>query len=258
MEERIKQYIRDIEETQDIKVLLACETGSRAWGFPSPDSDYDVRLIYRHRMDWYLSLLSPKDTFEVMLENNNFDISGWDIRKALGLLWKSNPPLLERIQSPIIYVADEEFLTDINLIAPRYYSRVATIHHYLSMAKKCFEEINGQESYKLKKFFYALRAAVACRWVLETDRIPPIQFSEMLEGIHIPGNLYERVGELIKLKFGEDESYIHEGEAPLIAFIEESITLGEKYGKYLPAASGNMFELDAFFKNIIKKSYDNI
>ena len=110
MEERIRQYIKEIEKAQDIKVLLACETGSRAWGFPSPDSDYDVRLIYRHRMDWYLSLLEPKDTFEVMLEDNNFDISGWDIRKTLGLLWKSNPPLLERIQSPIVYVADEEFL----------------------------------------------------------------------------------------------------------------------------------------------------
>lgn len=153
MEERIRQYIKEIEKAQGIKVLLACETGSRAWGFPSPDSDYDVRLIYRHRMDWYLSLLEPKDTFEVMLEDNNFDISGWDIRKTLGLLWKSNPPLLERIQSPIVYVADEEFLIGMNSIAPRCYSRVATIHHYLSMAKKCFEEINGKESYKLKKFF---------------------------------------------------------------------------------------------------------
>uniref|UniRef100_UPI00402A3F60 nucleotidyltransferase domain-containing protein n=1 Tax=Butyricimonas virosa TaxID=544645 RepID=UPI00402A3F60 len=253
MEERIRQYIKEIEKAQDIKVLLACETGSRAWGFPSPDSDYDVRLIYRHRMDWYLSLLEPKDIFEVMLEDNNFDISGWDIRKTLGLLWKSNPPLLERIQSPIVYVADEEFLIGMNSIAPRCYSRVATIHHYLSMAKKCFEEINGKESYKLKKFFYALRAAVACRWILETDRIPPIRFSEMLEGIHVSGDLYERIGELIKLKSRENESYFHKGEAAVIAFIDESIALGEERGKCLPAASGDIFELDTFFRNVVKK-----
>ncbi len=123
----------------------------------------------------------------------------------------------------------------------------------MSMAKKCFEEINGKESYKLKKFFYALRAAVACRWILETDRIPPIRFSEMLEGIHVSGDLYERIGELIKLKSRENESYFHKGEAAVIAFIDESIALGEERGKCLPAASGDIFELDTFFRNVVKK-----
>ena len=98
MEERIRQYIKDIEKAQDIKVLLACETGSRAWGFPSPDSDYDVRLIYRHRMDWYLSLLEPKDTFEVMLEDNNF-----------GLGYSKNARIVMEIKSA---VAGENSISD--------------------------------------------------------------------------------------------------------------------------------------------------
>lgn len=253
MEERIRQYIQDIEKMQDVKVLLACETGSRAWGFPSPDSDYDVRLIYKHRTDWYLSLLESKDTFEVMFENNNFDISGWDIKKTLGLLWKSNPPLLERIQSPIIYAVDEEFHAGINTLAQQCYSRIATIHHYLSMAKKCFEELKGKESYKLKKFFYALRAATACLWILKHDQMPPIRFQELMSGIDIPLGLRKRIDELIELKSGKNESYLHEGEADLIVFIENTIVLAEDQGKFLPAANGDIQALDSFFRQMVKE-----
>ena len=94
MKEKIQQYLQEIESQKSIKILLACETGSRAWGFPSPDSDYDIRLIYMHDKDWYLSLNEKKDTIELMLEDNNLDISGWDLRKSLRLLWKSNSALL--------------------------------------------------------------------------------------------------------------------------------------------------------------------
>jgi predicted nucleotidyltransferase len=153
MEEKIKKYLADLEKDKGIQILLACETASRAWGFPSPDSDYDVRIIYKHPKDWYLSLVEEKDSIEYFFENNDIDISGWDLRKSLRLLWKSNPPLLERIQSPIIYQVDQDFLNEINVVAQKTYSRIATIHHYLSMAKKSFEEINNVEAYKLKKFF---------------------------------------------------------------------------------------------------------
>ena len=93
MEEKIKKYLSDLEKEKAIEILLACETGSRVWGFPSPDSDFDVRIIYKHEKDWYLSLTEEKDTIEYFLENNEIDISGWDLRKSLRLLWKSNPPL---------------------------------------------------------------------------------------------------------------------------------------------------------------------
>ncbi len=114
MEQKIKNYLTQIEQERNIKILLACETGSRAWGFPSPDSDYDIRMIYAHPRDWYLSLSESKDSINIMLENNDLDISGWDLRKTLRLLWKSNPPLLERIQSPILYQHDAQFLTEVD------------------------------------------------------------------------------------------------------------------------------------------------
>ncbi len=162
MHNKINHYLETIEKEKQIRILLACETGSRAWGFPSPDSDYDVRIVYVHDKDWYLSLTEKKDSIQKMYENNDIDITGWDLRKSLRLLMKSNPPLLERIQSTIIYRQEDAFVNSIGALANKSYSRIATIHHYLSMAKKFFEDI--KDEYKLKKFFYALRSATACLW----------------------------------------------------------------------------------------------
>ena len=161
MEDKIKSYLSALEQEKDISILLACETGSRAWGFPSPDSDYDVRLIYKHQTEWYLSITEAKDTIELMLDNNEVDISGWDLRKSLRLLWKSNPPLLERIQSPIIYRQNPNFISGIRELSRNTYSKIATMHHYLSIAIKSYEQITAEPEYKLKSFFYGLRTATA-------------------------------------------------------------------------------------------------
>jgi len=251
MEDKIKKYLADIEKDMEIKILLACETGSRAWGFPSPDSDYDVRIIYKHKKDWYLSLTEEKDTIELMLDNNEIDISGWDLRKSLRLLWKSNPPLLERIQSPIIYQVDNEFLNGINLIANDTYSRIATIHHYLSMAKKNFAEIEDKKEYKLKKFFYALRASVTCKWILDRDEIPPIVFPQMLESLEINQILIERIYELIKLKSTISEGYLHTKEIELNSLIIDCIERAENESKKLPAAKAQINVLNSLFRKIL-------
>lgn len=252
MEEKIKKYLSDLEQEKGIEILMACETGSRAWGFPSPDSDYDVRIIYKHEKDWYLSLAEEKDTIELFLENNEIDISGWDLRKSLRLLWKSNASLLERIQSPIIYKADKDFLADIQIIAPKMYSRIATIHHYLSMAKKNFDEIVNTQEYKLKRFFYALRASVACLWILEKEDLPPIEFRKMLNGLDLADNLKTRIGKLIKLKSTVSESYLHKGEHDLLEFMKRSIERAENESKSLPASKGQMKELNEFFRKTLR------
>lgn len=247
MEEKIRKYLSELEKDKNIEILLACETGSRAWGFPSPDSDFDVRVIYKHDKNWYLSLSEEKDTIEYFLENNEIDISGWDLRKSLRLLAKSNPPLLERIQSPIIYKADKEFLTGIISVAQKTYSRIATIHHYLSMAKKTFEEVTNTEEYKLKKFFYALRASVACLWILEKEEIPPIEFGKMLNGLDLPVELKARIGELIELKSTISETYLHKGENDLIEFMKACIERAENESQSLPASKGKITDLNGFF-----------
>lgn len=251
MEEKIKKYLADLEKEKGIEILLACETGSRAWGFPSPDSDFDVRVIYKHDKDWYLSLEQEKDTIEYFLENNEIDITGWDLRKSLRLLWKSNPPLLERIQSPIIYKVDNDFLQGIHSIAQMTYSRIATIHHYLSMAKKTLEEVVGSKVYKLKKFFYALRTSVACLWILEKEEIPPIEFGKMLSELTLSSKLKTRIEELIELKSTISETYLHQGEKVLIEFMLSCIERAEKESKGLPTSKGNITELNNFFRKIL-------
>jgi len=247
MKEKINRYLDDIEKEKDIKILLACETGSRAWGFPSPDSDYDIRIIYMHRKDWYLSLSEKKDTINLMLENNDLDITGWDLRKSLRLLQKSNPPLLERIQSPIVYRKDDAFVDELTSLAQQHYSRIATIHHYLSMAKKFYDELKANQTYKLKKFFYALRSATACKWIMEKDEIPPIEFSKMLDGLDIPADLVKRINELIELKSGISETYLHQGEKELFDFIETQIRQAEEQKAGLAPGKGNLEQLNRFF-----------
>lgn len=251
MKEKIQAYLREIESQRNIRILLACETGSRAWGFPSPDSDFDIRLIYAHKKDWYLSLNEGKDTIELMLEDNNLDISGWDLRKSLRLLSKSNPPLLERIQSPILYLVDKPFLTELTELANTHYSRIATLHHYLSMAKKCYAAIQENPSFKLKKFFYALRSATACKWIMERSEMPPIQFQVMLNSLTIETELTTRIQELIDLKSTVDEAYLHQGEAPLFHFISDCIEMANAQAKMLPAAKGQKEELALFFRKTL-------
>lgn len=252
MEEKIKAYLTEIEKQRKIKILLACETGSRAWGFPSPDSDYDVRIIYQHEKNWYLSLIEEKDSIEMMLDNNEIDISGWDLRKSLKLLWKSNAPLLERIQSSIIYQKDEEFLTEIKLLAPKMYSKIATMYHYLSMAKKGIEELEHASEFKLKKFFYALRASVACKWIIEKEEIPPIHFPTMLEGLSVNQTLKSRIYELIELKSTISESYMHSNETDLFEFMKECIVNADNKAQSLPPSSGLITDLNTFFIQQLK------
>ena len=254
MKKKINGYLAQIEQEKNVKILLACETGSRAWGFPSPDSDYDIRMIYVHPTDWYLSLTEKKDTIERMLEDNELDITGWDLRKTLRLLWKSNPPLLERIQSPILYRCDEAFTREINGLAKDCYSRIATMHHYLSMARKCNEEVVSEEKFKLKKFFYALRTASVCQWILEREDIPPIELAKLMDGLAIDQHLVDRIDELTTLKATVSETYFHQGETDLLDFIRGCITAAEESARHLPSARGEKEDVDRFFRKTLDAS----
>lgn len=254
MDNTIKQYLRQIEAEKSIEILLACETGSRAWGFPSPDSDYDVRFIYKHSMEWYLRLNEKKDTIEQMFDANEIDVSGWDLKKALSLLWKSNPAFLERIQSPIVYSVNDTFLTGIRELAQQNYSKIATMHHYLSMAKKMYDEVQAHERVKLKKLFYALRTSVACQWILEREEMPPIVFQEMLHNLEIAPSIKERIATLIALKATQNENYTHPQEHELNQFIETTIQRADAESKSLPAGKGHIEDLNTFFRKMLLSS----
>lgn len=256
MKEKIQKYLKQIEENRNMKILLACETGSRAWGFPSPDSDYDIRIIYAHKNNWYLSVNQPKDTIDIMLENNDIDISGWELKKSLGLLMKSNAALIERIQSPIIYDVDDEFAKDIKDTAKNCYSKIATMHHYLSMAKKMREDVIDKKEFKLKKFFYALRTATMCKWIIEKEELPPIEFYKVYSQLNLNPKIVNRIEELIEIKSTKSESYFHSGENDLISFINDCITMADEKKNSLPSGNSKISDLNMVLQKYVNK-YDS-
>ena len=116
MNDQIQQRLRQIEQDRDVRVLYACESGSRAWGFASTDSDYDVRFIYTHDRDWYLSIYERADGIELGVDEENIDLSGWDLRKALRLFLKSNAVIFEWLYSPIVYFQDDTFTAKLKIV----------------------------------------------------------------------------------------------------------------------------------------------
>ncbi len=255
MKTEIHNKLSQIEEHYNIKVLYACETGSRAWGFPSPDSDYDVRMIYMHEPDWYLSLSEKKDTIEMMANDGDLDITGWDIRKCLRLLWKSNGALLERIQSPIVYRDTEGLIALFGDYARKCFSPIAAMHHYLGMAYTSFDEVENKKNVKLKKLFYSLRATLACKWIADNNTMPPIVFATMVDELEFDPALKKRIRELVKLKSGQNENYMHAAEPALNKFIRDQLSLAEGMANELKGRKEKDVDLDLFFRKVLKENW---
>jgi uncharacterized protein len=252
METKIKNKLKEIEQLHGVKILYACETGSRAWGFPSPDSDYDVRMIYVHNLDWYLTLNDKKDSIEFMAADGELDITGWDIKKCLKLMWKSNGALLERVQSPIVYIEEKNISVLLREYAERCFSPIATMHHYLGMANTSFAEVADREEVKLKKLFYALRATLACKWIQEKNSVPPIVFTTMVNDLEFAEEIKRKIMSLIELKKGKNENYLHPAEKELTGFITTELQKAEQASATLKGRNEKDADLDALFRKIVK------
>ncbi|WP_337653400.1 nucleotidyltransferase domain-containing protein [Allisonella histaminiformans] len=216
MEARIKEELNKIEAAEGVRIIWSAESGSRAWGFASPDSDYDVRFIYvRNKVD-YLRLDKVRDVIEWRLDDV-LDISGWDIRKALELLYKSNPTLFEWCASPIIYKETEEaqWLKD---MLPQYFSMKKSLYHYLSMAKSNYHKYLQGEEVRLKKYFYVLRPILAAQWILDKKCAPPMQFATLVD-TELEEAMKPQVSRLLAMKKNTPEM----GTAPKIEEINRYI-----------------------------------
>ena len=179
MRDLIIQKLKEIEQTENVRILHAVESGSRAWGFPSPDSEYDVRFIYVRPPEFYLKLEKTRDVIELPI-NDMLDINGWDLNKALRLLHSSNPTLFEWMSSPIVYL-QTEFIDNLQPILDQYFSCQSGLYHYLSMVDGNYREYLKGDYVKAKKYFYVLRPVLACRWILHHQTKPPMLFSELME-----------------------------------------------------------------------------
>jgi uncharacterized protein len=202
--QEIEARLATIEQQEGVRILYACESGSRAWGFPSADSDYDVRFIYAHPAEWYLSIQDRRDVIERPMEDL-IDESGWDVRKALNLLRKSNPPLLEWIQSPIVYRDDAQFLDALKALMPVYYSPRQCMYHYLHMAQGNIREYLKGEQVWVKKYFYVLRPLLGCRWIEAGLGVVPMEFAKLVDGVEIDVDLRAAIQRLLTDKLAGRE-----------------------------------------------------
>ncbi len=249
MEELIKSKLEEIEKRENIKILHSVESGSRAWGFASPDSDYDVRFIYVRPKEFYLRLDKTRDVIEWQLDDT-LDINGWDISKALSLLYKSNPTLFEWNSSPIVYKTTKEWET-IATIINKYFVAKSGLYHYLSTAKSNYCEYLKGETVRFKKYFYVLRPLLACKWIIAEGTPPPMLFSELMDK-YLDEAIKPDVLNLLDLKMNNPE--ITEGKRfdKVNEYLDKSILEMEEQIKSLPSTYEQTWnELNNVFLSII-------
>jgi predicted nucleotidyltransferase len=223
MRSEILDQLRAIEHANQVKVLYACESGSRGWGFASPDSDYDVRFLYVHRLPWYLQVSPARDVIEVPI-SGNLDINGWELRKALSLMKKGNATLIEWLDSPIVYRSEDPFLAQMRQAAQQTHQAERSFHHYVHMARGNYREYLQGETVRLKKYLYVLRPLLATLWVEQARGVAPIRFSELVDALVTDPALQQSIDELLVHKRQASESQ-HGRPWPLInQFIDKELT----------------------------------
>lgn len=222
-----------IETEHGVRVLYACESGSRGWGFASPDSDYDVRFIYVHSLPWYLRVNALRDVIEVPI-SGELDINGWELRKALGLLQKGNATLIEWLGSPVVYRADADFLQAMRNAARQTHRAERSFHHYVHMARNNYREHLRGDTVRIKKYLYVLRPLLATLWIEQGRGVVPMRFQYLVDGIVADPILRDAIAQLLVIKRGAMESE-HGQPLPIInAFIDRELTRLESVPPPMP------------------------
>jgi predicted nucleotidyltransferase len=215
-----------VEDEYDVDIVWAIESGSRAWGFPSPDSDYDCRFLYVRRVEDYVGLRARRDVIETPLDKV-FDVNGWDVRKALGLMVRGNATVGEWLRSPIVYRGDAALRDELMALAEEVVDRHALTRHYLHVARNNLALLASTGV--AKKFFYALRPAVTLRWmrVRQDATLPPMDLPALVAGAAVPDDVRAAVDELIGRKAHTRE--LGEMVVPdvLLAFVEAELRRAE-------------------------------
>lgn len=237
---------------ENVKILLAVESGSRAWGFESPDSDYDVRFIYVRPLSEYLRLDTTKNMIEWQLDDV-LDINGWDLNKSLIQFQKGNATLFEWSNSPISYIHTPEW-NYIYDIAKSYFSAKASIYHYYGTAKNTFSSYLQDEKVKYKKYFYALRPLLACKYIEEYNCPPPVLFDELLK-LNLPDSLRNGIDELLKIKKVTDEKDLNPHIPVVYEFIRNELEIQKKHAETLADDHNKDWHmLNTVFTNIVNGS----
>ncbi|MEM9751901.1 MAG: nucleotidyltransferase domain-containing protein [Planctomycetota bacterium] len=250
----IHDQLRDVEASRNLRVLFACESGSRAWGFASDDSDFDVRFIYVRPAADYVRLAPPTDAFDLH-DGGDFDLAGWDIRKTAELMRKSNAPLLEWLDSPIVYEADRRIFERLVGLRDRYFDPKKSVYHYLSLADKVYDKyIDGESDPVRKKYLYALRPLACVAYIEQHGSVSPTSFVETLDTLDIELRVRKAIDRLV-----DDKQHNHElGRGPadpvLNGWIEKTLKSGRSLAESLQPNQVPNAELDELLADVILSS----
>ena len=245
-----------IERQYDVQVLYACESGSRAWGFASEGSDFDVRFVYKRPIGEYLRLQKPKDVIECTTDAENFamgvdfDAVGWDLGKFLTLMRGSNPSTIEWMHSPIVYHEDSRFWKAKKLSRERF-DPVSSAWHYYGMAKKHDVRYLKDEKVLAKKYLYILRGILSAKWSIKRFSPAPIAFDELEKAILV-AELRPKVDELVKIKREGPEKALVEHDSALDNYIYANLNdLPAEIGKYRHHEPVEWAKVEQVYRNLL-------
>jgi len=250
-------YLKNLMQQHGCRLLFAGESGSRAWGLQSPDSDYDVRCIYAHPPHWYFSIEDRQETIETVFPDD-IDISGYELRKALRLFSTCNVPINEQILNPVCYGGEPDFLERIRALIPVYFNRNRALLHYTNVAAQAMTQVQGL-SIGLHRVFYVIRPLLACEWIERHGSMPPTECQKLLDADFLPLPLLNEVTEIMQRKLitvTVDRVSLQLSK-DLLYWMTESLGRHQEALRLLPAGqSAVSFEpLNELFRSYIKESF---
>jgi predicted nucleotidyltransferase len=248
----IKRRLAEVERDEYVTILYACESGSRAWGFESQNSDYDVHFIYTRPRDWYLTidLERRRDVIERPI-NDEIDLNGWDVRKALQLFAKTNPPLIEWLFSPVVYLQHGWFADHMRRLAPGVYNFTSARYHYLHMAEGNFREYLKGETVLRKKYLYVLRPLLAVTWIEKDLGIVPMEFDRLVAGTITEPGLKSEIEELVNMKRAGEELDRGPRFHAIHSFIESELERHSTGSKTHATPSVDIDTLSQLFRTVL-------
>ncbi|KGP73061.1 DNA polymerase beta superfamily protein [Pontibacillus yanchengensis] len=257
MKEEILDSLHTLERVHQIRILYACEAGSRAYGLASESSDYDVRFIYIAHPEWYLSIDQKRDVIEEPL-HDQIDLSGWELTKALQLFRKSNPSMLEWLQSSIVYQQDDDFISQLFDLLPNVFSVKPVMYHYLHMAKRNYKDVINKQTVTVKHYLNVLRPLLACIWMKQYESIPPMQFARMVEDLNLPANLRLNIERIRELKIDACEKEQVGPQPRLQRYMEEQLAFIQEYVEGVtPNDTTITTELDELFRKVLFQTWSS-
>lgn len=252
MKYEIREMLESIQNEEGFRILYAAESGSRAWGYPSPGSDYDVRFIYAHEQERYLSIVNRKDFYTPETKDENIDISGWDITKTLKAVNKVNLAPYEWIMSPIVYMERDNFRDELHRRMEKFFNPKLAMFHYINQAGSFLKRLEEKEEISAKNFLYILRPVLTASFIGDNQRIPPVDIDRLIVNFPEQGPELDEIRNILALKEQQEEDTLIQIPKELRDFFQRHLERCEAEAKLITFERTKIWELDKFFRAWIR------